>query len=80
MPLLLGLVLVALFIWFAENMGTFARAWVYPSQGDGWHPVSLAKLGSWYLLMLISFVLVAAVHRGKAESTAAIDPSKGEPH
>jgi len=80
MPLLLGLVLVALFIWFAENMGTFARAWVYPSQGDGWHPVSLDKLGSWYLLMLISFVLVAAVHRRKAESTAAIDPGKGEPH
>lgn len=64
MPLLLGLVLVALFIWFAENMGTFARAWVYPSQGDGWHPVSLDKLGSWYLLMLISFVLVAGLHAG----------------
>ena len=62
MPLLLGLVLVALFIWFAENMGTFARAWVYPSQNDGWHPVSLDKLGSWYLLMIISFVLVAALH------------------
>jgi uncharacterized membrane protein YoaT (DUF817 family) len=62
MPLLLGLVLVALFIWFAENLGTFARAWAYPGQEDGWHPVSLDKLGSWYLLMLISFVLVAAVH------------------
>lgn len=62
MPLAVGLVLVALFIWFAENLGTFARAWVYPSQGDGWHPVSLDKLGSWYLLMIISFVLVAAVH------------------
>jgi uncharacterized membrane protein YoaT (DUF817 family) len=64
MPLVIGLVLVALFIWFAENLGTFARAWVYPSQGSGWHPVSLDKLGSWYLLMIISFVLVAAVHRG----------------
>lgn len=63
MPLLLGLVLVALFIWFAENVGTFARAWAYPGQEDGWHPVSLAKLGSWYLLMIISFTLVAAVHR-----------------
>ena len=64
MPMLLGILLVALFIWFAENLGTFARAWVYPSQGDGWHPVSLDKLGSWYLLMIISFVLVAAVHHG----------------
>ena len=63
MPLALGLLLVALFIWFAENLGTFARAWVYPSQDKGWHPVSLDKLGSWYLLMIISFVLVAALHR-----------------
>jgi uncharacterized membrane protein YoaT (DUF817 family) len=68
MPLLLGLVLVALFIWFAENLGTFARAWVYPGQQEGWRPVSVEKLGSWYLLMIISFVLVAAVH-GKARDT-----------
>ena len=62
MPLLLGFVLVALFIWGAENIGTFARAWTYPGQEDGWQPVSLAKLGSWFLLMLISFVLVSLVH------------------
>ncbi|MEQ8405817.1 MAG: DUF817 domain-containing protein [Oceanicaulis sp.] len=61
MPLLLGLVLVALFIWFAENIGTFARAWSYPGQEFAWRPVHMAKLGSWYLLMLISFVLAAAV-------------------
>jgi uncharacterized membrane protein YoaT (DUF817 family) len=64
MPLAIGLVLVALFIWFAENLGTFARAWVYPDQDGGWRPVSIEKLGSWYLLMIISFVLVAAVHVG----------------
>ena len=63
MPLVLGLFLVALFIWFAENLGTFARAWSYPGQEGGWHMVTFAKLGSWYLLMLISFVLVAWVHR-----------------
>ena len=62
MPLLLGFFLVALFIWGAENIGTFARAWTYPGQDDGWQPVSLAKLGSWFLLMLISFVLVSLVH------------------
>ena len=66
MPLLLGLVLVALFIWLAENIGTFARAWTYPGQDVRWHMVSLAKLGSWYLLMIISFVLVAAVHRASS--------------
>jgi uncharacterized membrane protein YoaT (DUF817 family) len=63
MPLLFGWLLVALFIWFAENLGTFARAWTYPGQEAGWEMVSLAKLGSWYLLMIISFVLVAVVNR-----------------
>jgi uncharacterized membrane protein YoaT (DUF817 family) len=61
MPLLVGFGLVALFIWFAENIATFANAWHYPGQEDGWEMVSLAKLGSWYLLMLISFVLVGLV-------------------
>ncbi len=64
MPLVLGFGLVALFIWFAENLSTFAKAWAYPGQEDGWEMVSFSKLGSWYLLMIISFVLVAAVHRG----------------
>jgi len=62
MPLLLGLGLVALFIWFAENIATYANAWNYPSQEDGWHLVSMHTMGAWFLLMLISFVLVASVH------------------
>jgi uncharacterized membrane protein YoaT (DUF817 family) len=62
MPALLGFLLVALFIWFAENIGTFARAWSYPNQKHGWEMVSLAKLGSWYLLMIISVVLVSYLH------------------
>jgi uncharacterized membrane protein YoaT (DUF817 family) len=70
MPILLGFFLVALFIWVAENVGTFSRAWIYPDQADGWAPVSLAKLGSWYLLMIISVVLVSLVHRPQAEPIA----------
>ena len=61
MPLLIGFGLVALFIWFAENIATFANAWNYPGQEQEWQMVSLAKYGSWYLLMLISFVLVTLV-------------------
>jgi uncharacterized membrane protein YoaT (DUF817 family) len=61
MPLLVGFGLVALFIWFAENIATFANAWNYPGQENEWRMVSLAKYGSWYLLMLISFVLVTLV-------------------
>ncbi len=61
MPLLIGQFLVALFIWLAENIATFANAWNYPGQEAGWQPVGPEKLGSWFLLMLISFVLVALV-------------------
>ena len=63
MPMLLGLFLVALFIWFAENIGTFTAAWVYPSQKAGWHMVSFGKLGAWFLLMIISYTMVAALNR-----------------
>jgi uncharacterized membrane protein YoaT (DUF817 family) len=62
MPLLVTFLGVALFIWIAENIGTWADAWQYPNQEDGWQLVSLAKLGSWFLLMIISVVLVAWVY------------------
>lgn len=65
MPLLVGWFLVALFIWIAENIATFSKAWLYPSQQGGWTLVSPGKLGAWYLLMIISFVLVAALHRNR---------------
>lgn len=63
MPLVLGFFLVALFIWFAENLATFANVWLYPSQKSGWTMVSWEKIVAWYLLMLISFVLVSLVQR-----------------
>jgi uncharacterized membrane protein YoaT (DUF817 family) len=66
MPMLLAFLLVALFIWIGENIGTWSRAWIYPDQSDGWSLVSWSKLGSWYLLMLISVVLVTLVHPPKA--------------
>lgn len=65
MPLLLGFFLVTLFIWLTENIGTASRIWLYPNQQGVWAPVSLGKFGSWYLLMIISFVLVNLVHRPK---------------
>jgi uncharacterized membrane protein YoaT (DUF817 family) len=66
MPMLMAFLLVALFIWIGENIGTWSRAWIYPEQRDGWSMVSWSKLGSWYLLMLISVVLVTLVHPPKA--------------
>jgi uncharacterized membrane protein YoaT (DUF817 family) len=63
MPLLLACFLHALFVWFAENVGTFTRTWAYPHQLAGWSPVPIAKLGSWFLLLIISYALVALVNR-----------------
>jgi uncharacterized membrane protein YoaT (DUF817 family) len=62
MPLVVAFLLVAVFIWLAENIATWSNAWAYPNQVDGWHLVSVAKLGSWFLLMMISVVLVAWVY------------------
>ncbi|MDQ8029666.1 MAG: DUF817 domain-containing protein [Brevundimonas sp.] len=71
MPLLLGYLLVALFIWFAENLGTLAQAWTYPTQEAGWTVVGLEKLGSWFLLMIISIVLVSIVRWPERETAEA---------
>jgi uncharacterized membrane protein YoaT (DUF817 family) len=71
MPVIVGLGLVALFIWFAENLGTFAKAWVYPSQAAGWRMVSVSKLGAWYMLTLLSWVLVSLVHPPRAAAAHA---------
>jgi uncharacterized membrane protein YoaT (DUF817 family) len=62
MPLLLGFALVALFIWAAENIGTFSNIWVYPHQQHRWQLVHFAKFGAWFLLMIISFILISFVH------------------
>jgi uncharacterized membrane protein YoaT (DUF817 family) len=67
MPLLLGLFLVSLFIWFAENIGTLTRTWLYPNQITGWTMVSFGKLSSWCLLLIISYCMVAAINRPTAK-------------
>ncbi|QZY51264.1 DUF817 domain-containing protein [Leucobacter tenebrionis] len=53
---------VAGFIWIAENIGTWAGAWLYPNQEGGWELVSPQKLIAWFLLMIISVVMVAWVY------------------
>jgi uncharacterized membrane protein YoaT (DUF817 family) len=62
MPLPLAALLTAFFLWVAENIGTFTGTWLYPSQ-KVWHIVGFTKMGSWYLLLFLSFVLVTIVHR-----------------
>ncbi|NJO23653.1 MAG: DUF817 domain-containing protein [Sphingomonadales bacterium] len=80
MPLLLGFFLVSLFIWLAENIGSFSAVWLYPHQLKTWSPVTWGKLGSWFLLMIISFVLVSLVNRPRelsARQRARIDDAEG---
>lgn len=71
MPLLLGLFLVALFIWLAENVATAGGAWVYPNQHKGWEMVPLAKLSSWFLLMIVSYTMVGFVNRPRPMAAEA---------
>jgi uncharacterized membrane protein YoaT (DUF817 family) len=60
-PMLPILLLLAFLIWIAENISTFYKIWLYPSQVDAWHMVGWGKLGSWYLLLLLSLVLVLKI-------------------
>jgi uncharacterized membrane protein YoaT (DUF817 family) len=62
MPMIVAALLTAFFLWVAENVGTATGTWLYPGAG-GWRLVSLQKLGSWYLLLIVSFVLVTVVNR-----------------
>ncbi|WP_236683762.1 DUF817 domain-containing protein [Demequina flava] len=61
MPLALAFVLIAFFLWIAENMGTFLGAWQYPDQESFWQAVHMGKLGSWALLVTLSFVIIATL-------------------
>ncbi len=61
MPLVVGFILTAFFIWVAENMATFLGAWKYPDQIITWAAVSPHKIGSWSLLVIISFILIAGL-------------------
>jgi len=63
MNLTFWFLLVSLFIWLAENIGTYMHVWIYPSQSHSWHIVWPWKIIAWYLLMIISFVLISLLHK-----------------
>ena len=60
MPLPVAALLSSLALWVAENVGTATGTWLYSGQIAG-QMVSFAKLGSWYLLLYVSFVTVTLV-------------------
>jgi uncharacterized membrane protein YoaT (DUF817 family) len=59
MPVSLSFILIGLFIWMGEKIATFFGAWKYAHQHDGWQVVKLQKLGSWTLMCIVSYIIVA---------------------
>jgi uncharacterized membrane protein YoaT (DUF817 family) len=59
MHILLSFLLIGCFIWLAENISTFLGAWQYPNQQRQWNIVHYGKLSSWFLLVIISIIIVA---------------------
>lgn len=67
MPLTIAFILIAFFIWVAENISTFFGAWKYPDQLFTWTMVSFHKITSWSLLVIISFILITHLKHIKKE-------------
>lgn len=63
MPMVLAFFLIAFFIWLGENIGTFLAAWRYPHQNVQWSIVRLQLMSSWYLLVIVSVMIVAILKR-----------------
>lgn len=61
MPLVISFLLIGFFIWIAENIATYFGAWQYPHQKRQWAIVGPTKISSWMLLVIISFIIVAAL-------------------
>ncbi|MFA5934245.1 MAG: DUF817 domain-containing protein [Candidatus Paceibacterota bacterium] len=67
MPLNIAFLLIAFFIWIAENISTYLGAWEYPNQVHSWAIVSTSKITSWFLMVIISFILVAYLKHFKRD-------------
>ena len=67
MSMNVGFLLIAFFIWVAENISTYFGAWQYPNQVHEWAIVSTSKITSWFLMVIISFILVAYLKHFKKD-------------
>ncbi|MNN65023.1 hypothetical protein D3C81_1804990 [compost metagenome] len=67
MPLVVSFLLVGFFIWVAENISTLLGAWRYPDQEHAWQIVHLGKISSWFLLVVISLIIVAQLKHVKGQ-------------
>lgn len=81
MNIILSFLLIGSFIWVAENISTFLGAWQYPNQERHWNVVHIGKLSSWFLLVIISIIIVANLKHikyNKKQSTM-VEPHPTDP-
>lgn len=71
MPQVLSYFLIGFFIWVAENIATYFGAWQYPYQRGAWQIVDLGKLSSWFLLVIVSFIIVAQLKQSSTKVKSA---------
>jgi uncharacterized membrane protein YoaT (DUF817 family) len=69
MSIVLSFMLIGFFIWIAENLATYLGAWKYASQHNGWKMVDWGKISSWFLLIVLSIVIVAQLKIIKYSNT-----------
>ncbi|MHB1330848.1 MAG: DUF817 domain-containing protein [Minisyncoccota bacterium] len=63
----IAFMLIAFFIWIAENISTYFGAWQYPNQIHEWNVVGASKITSWFLMVIISFIIVAYLKHYKKD-------------
>lgn len=79
MPLVVAFLLIGFFIWVAENISTYLGAWKYPDQVHTWTLVSAGKINAWFLLVIISFIIVADLKLMRGQRHARRKHKPGEP-
>jgi uncharacterized membrane protein YoaT (DUF817 family) len=79
MPLVLSFVLIGLFVWVAENIGTYFGGWIYPAQMRHWAIVGPNKISSWMLMVVIAVLIVAALKRYRGTMPAGDGSSEVAP-
>jgi len=81
MPMPIAAFMCAFVVWLAENVGTLTDTWIYADQ-SAQKIVSIAKMGSWYLLLWVAFITVTLVSRGalsRKPMRPAVRPSPSAP-
>jgi len=75
MPAVVAFFCIGLAIWVAENVASAAGAYQYPNQAGDWQLVHPGKIGSWFILAIMSFVIVADLKHLKSQARHLSGPA-----